>query len=115
MTITSAAGCKAVDTQLVRVFKEKNIYVPGGFSPDGDGQNDRLYPITVGIRELRYFKVFNRWGQLIFETRITSPTAGWDGSWKGKPMPLDTYTWIAEGIDVDGLLLQRSGNTILIR
>jgi gliding motility-associated-like protein len=111
----TAAGCQVVDTQLVKIYGKKGIYVPRAFSPNGDGTNDRLYPILVGIRELYYFKVYNRWGNLIFETNSGNPASGWDGTYKGSLQPVETYTWVAAGIDVDGIVIKKSGNTVLLR
>ena len=113
IVITSAAGCITVDTQLVRIFKEKEIYVPNGFSPNNDGSNDKLIPILVGISELKYFRVYDRWGQIVYETKQAGQ--GWDGYYKGAKQPMDTYNWIAEAIDIDGNVLKRSGATLLLR
>lgn len=116
--ITTKAGCVTVDTQLVRIFSQAEIFVPKGFTPNNDGVNDRLFPIAVGINELHYFKVFNRWGSLMYETQqagSASAGGGWDGTYKGKLQPMDAYTWIAEGLDIDGKLVKISGSTVLMR
>lgn len=113
--ISNSAGCVTTDSLLVRIFDERNIYVAGGFTPNNDGKNDRLYPIPVGIAEFRYLRIYNRWGNLVFETNSTDPLRGWDGTYKGKAQPSDTFTWIAEGVDVDGNIVKRTGNSILIR
>ena len=111
--ITTAEGCKITDTLLVRMFKKVNIFVPGGFSPNGDGKNDILTPEPVGIKHFNYFKVYNRWGQLVFQT--TEFGKGWNGFYKGVKQPIETYMWIAEGIDIYGNLVKRSGTTILLK
>lgn len=113
--ISNNAGCITTDSLLVRIFDERNIYVAGGFTPNNDGKNDRLYPIPVGIAEFRYLRIYNRWGNLVFETNSTDPIRGWDGTYKGKAQPSDTFTWIAEGVDVDGNVVKRTGSSILIR
>ncbi len=115
INIRSAAGCNVVDTLLVAVKGTKGIYVPKGFSPNGDGTNDRLYPILVGIRELHYFRVYNRWGNLVFETKSGNPATGWNGTINGYQQPVESYTWTAEGTDIDGIVIKKSGNTFLIR
>lgn len=115
ITIRNAFGCAAVDTLLVRAVKEYGIHVPGGFTPDNDGRNDRLHPFPVGIREMRVFRVYNRWGELVFDNRNANASTGWDGTFRGRPSPIETYAWIAEGIDLDGNVIRRSGNTVLIR
>jgi len=113
ISITTGIGCILKDTQLVRIFKEKEIYVPKGFSPNGDGNNDKIFPRLVGVRTLTYFKVFNRWGQLLFMT--TNINEGWDGTYKGVKQPMEGYVWIAEGIDFDNNLIKRTGTFLLLR
>jgi gliding motility-associated-like protein len=113
INITTVEGCIVVDTLLVRIFKEKEIYVPKGFTPNGDGSNDLLIPKLVGIEQLIYFKVFDRWGQLMYQT--TRAGEGWDGKFKGVKQPMESYTWIAEGRDIDGQIIKRTGATILLR
>jgi gliding motility-associated-like protein len=98
-----------------RVFPDRNIYVPEGFTPDADGRNDRLYPIPVGIREIRTFRIYNRWGTLIYDNRNANVSTGWDGTYLGTAQPMESYVWIAEGIDIDGKFIRRTGNTILVR
>jgi minor extracellular serine protease Vpr len=113
ITITTGIGCVIKDTQLVRVFKAKEIYVPKGFSPNGDGSNDKIFPRLVGVRLLTYFKVFNRWGQLLYQT--SNENEGWDGYFKGTKQPMEAYVWIAEGIDVDNNIIKRTGTFLLLR
>ena len=113
VTITTGIGCIIKDTQLVRIFKEKEIYVPKGFSPNGDGNNDKIFPRLVGVRTLTYFKVYNRWGQLLYQT--SNPDEGWDGIYRGVKQPMETYVWMAEGIDIDNNTIRRTGNFLLLR
>ncbi len=94
-------------------FVPINIYVPPVFTPNGDGNNDVLKPILVGISTFHYFSVYNRWGNLIFTTQ--DPNNGWDGRFKGVAQPVETYLWIAEGIDVQGNKIVQKGMTTLVR
>jgi gliding motility-associated-like protein len=94
-------------------FAGINIYVPRAFSPNNDGTNDVLKPILVGIQTFHYFTVYNRWGNIIFTT--TDPNQGWDGTFKGVPQPIETYLWVAEGIDVNGKKIVAKGMTSLVR
>jgi gliding motility-associated-like protein len=94
-------------------FAGINIYVPRAFSPNNDGTNDVLKPILVGIQTFHYFTVYNRWGNIIFTT--TDPNQGWDGTFKGVPQPVETYLWIAEGIDENGKKIVAKGMTSLVR
>ncbi|MEY4892079.1 MAG: hypothetical protein RIQ34_691 [Bacteroidota bacterium] len=111
--INTTDGCTITDTLLVRMFPQREIYVPTTFSPNGDGANDRLIPRLVGISDLIYFRVFDRWGQLMYQTN--NENEGWDGIYKGTKQPMETYAWTAEGKDVDGNIIKRSGTTILLR
>lgn len=111
--IQTIAGCITIDTQQVRTVKAAEIYVPSAFTPNNDGLNDVLRPVLMGVKELRYFRVFNRWGHLIFETKI--PARGWDGRISGLQQATGAYVWIAEGVGVDGKIYQRKGTSVLIR
>lgn len=115
VNITNRAGCNFVDSQLVRVFDESDIYIPGGFTPNRDGKNDRVYPIAVGVSVFYSFKIFNRWGVLVFESNSLDPDLGWDGTFKGKDQPADTYTWVVYGIGQTGRPISKSGSVVLIR
>jgi len=114
--IQSAAGCVTIDTQLVKVadpITTPEAYVPRAWTPNNDGYNDRLYPLTVNVTQLYYFRIYNRWGQLVFETKILNQ--GWDGTYKGQPMIADVYTWIMEAMGIDGTIIKKTGESVLLR
>jgi gliding motility-associated-like protein len=111
--LTSAGGCITMDSVKVSVYDSSDIFVPKAFSPNKDGKNDILQPFLVNIVTLKFFKVYNRWGQLMFQT--SDSRQGWDGMYNNKPQPLEAYTWIAEGIDGNGTTIFRKGQTVLIR
>jgi gliding motility-associated-like protein len=115
VAITNSAGCVVVDTQYVKLFTKIDIFVPQGFTPNSDGQNDKLFPITVGVRSINYFRVYNRWGNLVFEGKSDEPAKGWDGIFRGVQQPMESYAWICEAVGIDGSIIKRSGNTLLIR
>ena len=92
---------------------QPDVFVPTAFTPNGNNANDVLKPILNSIRELNYFKVFNRWGQMVYQTNVIGE--GWNGSVKGVLQPTETYSWIVECIDVDGNVIKKSGRSILIR
>ena len=107
-------GTPIVNGSPARVeFAGINIYVPKVFTPNGDGTNDLLKPILVGISTFHYFSVYNRWGNLIFTTQ--DPNQGWDGTFKGVPQPVETYLWIGEGVDTNGKTITRKGMVSLVR
>lgn len=111
--VRNISGCPTFDTLLIRVFEEADVRVPTAFTPNGDGHNDYLDYFLIGIEKFKRFLVFNRWGQLLFET--TDPKQRWDGTFKGKKQPVETYVWLAEGDDSKGKTIFRRGQTILLR
>ncbi|HQS23006.1 MAG: hypothetical protein B7Y11_02995 [Sphingobacteriia bacterium 24-36-13] len=112
--VTGDGGCFAEDQVKVKVFVGgPEIFIPSGFTPNGDGKNDVLRPVTVGISKLNYFTIFNRWGQRIFTS--TELNKGWDGSYNGEPQPSGTYVFQAEGIDYLGKRVYKKGTAVLIR
>lgn len=113
ITIESATGCITVDTQLVKLVPAAEIHVPTAFTPNNDGKNDLLRPVLMGIKELRYFRVYNRWGQLLFESR--KQTRGWDGRLNGNAQQTGVVVWVAEGIGSDGRVYVRKGTSVLVR
>lgn len=110
---TTAEGCKGEGYVHIRVSKGPAIYTPTGFTPNNDGKNDKFIPIPVGIKSYRYFKVFNRWGQVIFST--TRMGEGWDGTIAGKEQPSGVYVWAIEGIAFDNRVITNKGTVTLIR
>jgi gliding motility-associated-like protein len=121
ITIHAGTGCTVVDTLLVNVFPASGpppagssaIFVPKAFSPNGDGNNDRLTPLLYKIKDLYYFRVFNRWGQMVFETNKMGE--GWDGIFKGVRQGADVFTWTASGLGTDGVTHNVRGQSILLR
>ena len=113
IAIRTNTECLTVDTQLVKIIKHVEIYVPTAFTPNKDGKNDFLHPILRGVKEIHYFKIFNRWGQLLFERRDGQP--GWDGSFKGIPQQTQAVVWILECVGVDGVVYVQKGTSALLR
>jgi gliding motility-associated-like protein len=111
--IKTTTGCVTVDTQMVKIVPHADIYVPSAFTPNDDERNDILRPTLMGIKELHYFRVYNRWGQLMFDTRTNY--AGWDGKYKGTPQSTQVFVWVVEGVGVDGRIYLKKGTSTLIR
>ena len=109
----SDAGCAGTGTIRVKVYAGPDIYVPNAFSPNSDGHNDVLKAIPAGIRQFRYFTIFDRWGQLVFSTGNSS--IGWDGSVDGKMHAPGVFVWQAEGVDYRGNVVRRKGTVVLVR
>ena len=64
------------------------------------------------MKEFHFFRIYNRYGQLVFNT--TNPGKGWDGTLNGKLQNLGTYVWMAEAVDYRGNLIQRNGTSIIM-
>ena len=111
---TDQYGCVGRDSINVSLFMlNPGMYVPTAFTPDGDGNNDVTRPVLLGMRSLIYFKVYNRFGELMFYT--TEKDKGWDGIYKGKPQDPATFVWMAQGETYKGKLITQKGYVILIR
>jgi gliding motility-associated-like protein len=113
VTASTSTGCKGVASATLKVYKGPDIYVPTGFTPNADGKNDKFYPITIGIRKINYFRVFNRWGQMVFSS--TSFNEAWDGKLGGIEQPSGVYVWMVQGITRDNKVITKKGTVTLIR
>lgn len=113
LTVTDNAGCTAADTIDIKVFAGPTYYIPNAFTPNSDGLNDIFRAIPPGIEKTDYFRIFNRWGQLLFETH--QYMKGWDGNYIGKPQPNGIYVWEIKGIDKFGRVINKIGYVMLIR
>jgi gliding motility-associated-like protein len=113
INIKTNTGCVTVDTQLVKVIKGVDIYVPTAFTPNGDGLNELLRPTLMGVKELQYFRIYNRWGQLLFETR--TKREGWNGRLNGAPQATAAVVWELQALGVDGKIYTKRGTSVLVR
>ncbi len=113
ITMENSYGCSLLDSIHIKDYTGPAIYVPNAFTPNGDGRNDILRPLVAGFTNFNYFRVFNRYGQIMFETG--QPGQGWDGTINGRPAPAGAYVWEAAGVDFDKKFIVRKGTAILIR
>ena len=111
--IETSTGCRTVDTQLVKTVSHADVYVPTAFTPNHDGLNDILRPTLMGMKELKYFRVYNRFGQLLYETKANRE--GWDGSLNGSVLPTQVVVWIVEAIGTDDKVYTKKGTSTLVR
>ncbi len=91
VTFDDGTGCSATDTVIVEVVNEEAIGVPQAFSPNGDNRNDQLFVRGSGIEQM-HFRIYNRYGQLVFETRDIA--VGWDGTHNGAEVNQGVFTWV---------------------
>ncbi|MFY8005393.1 MAG: T9SS type B sorting domain-containing protein, partial [Chitinophagaceae bacterium] len=114
LNVRDINGCNATTNIKVTVFNTgADILVPTGFTPNSDALNNILRPFPVGIRQLTFFNVYNRFGQLIYTTSEVGK--GWDGTFNGQKQPAGTYVFTAQGIDYLGNVLNKKGTVVLIR
>jgi gliding motility-associated-like protein len=113
--VSNNFGCFAYDSIRVHVFFiEPGFYVPNAFTPNGDGKNDLFRPIAIGMKSIDNFRVYNRWGQLLYSSTDMNG-GGWDGSFAGKKQDPATFVWYAEGTDYKNNKIKKRGSVILIR
>ncbi|MGP8216034.1 MAG: gliding motility-associated C-terminal domain-containing protein [Bacteroidia bacterium] len=111
VTITNDSGCSITRSITIHVDCG-TVFIPGAFSPNGDGQNDRLYVRGPCINTIDFI-VFDRWGNKVFETY--DKNNGWDGTYKGLPMNAGTYVYTLTAKLNDGTMLEKKGNVALVR
>jgi gliding motility-associated-like protein len=105
-------GCVDTAFRVIYVEPYTTLYVPNAFTPNGDGENDILYVRSSIVEEL-IFRVYNRWGELVFET--ADRTQGWDGTFKEKLSDPDVYDYYLKGFCLDEQEFIIQGNITLIR
>jgi gliding motility-associated-like protein len=105
-------GCVSIATDKVNALVKPLADVPNAFTPNGDGKNEVFYVRGYGISKMN-LRVYNRWGQVVFET--TTQDIGWDGKVKGIPQPMDTYAYTLTVEFGDGTKFSKKGDLTLIR
>ncbi len=112
----SLANCIKSDTAIVGDFESRTeVWVPNAFTPNGDGKNETFAPVVTNAKDYSVL-VFNRWGELIFET--TNPIAGWNGTYKNKMCPEGVYVYIINFTSDCGAHVEKrttTGHVTLIR
>jgi gliding motility-associated-like protein len=123
--VTDAQGCTGDGFFYLQAYQGPEIYVPTAFSPNRDGKNDLLRPVCVGVNTLNYFRVFDRWGKVMYEYtgerrgpvvyNMINSNIGWDGKLGGKELGTGSYVWVAEGVTKEGKTIFRKGVVTIIR
>jgi gliding motility-associated-like protein len=108
----TANGCIGFDTLNINVYKGPEIYVPTAFTPNNDNNNDVFFIKAVGLKHFDFVRVFNRWGQLVFESKDVNTT--WNGKTKnGKVIP-GAYVWMVSGTDYLNNQIFKKGTLVII-
>ena len=117
--VKNEGGCTSTDDVTVSVIcNNGNLFIPNTFSPNGDGMNERFYPRGTGIALIRSLRIFNRWGELVYERRnfqANDAGAGWDGTYKGQKLSPDVYVYSCEVVCTNNEVLPYSGDITLLR
>ena len=113
-TVTDSLGCTSSVQKPFKVYSSCFLAVPNAFTPNRDGKNDFLYPLNAVKAEKLNFKIYNRWGQMVFHT--TNWKNGWDGMINGSPQPAGVYIWFLTYVDRDTKeAREMKGTAVLIR
>jgi len=111
--ITDKNTCVTTDTFLVQILKKPGYYLPSAFTPNGDGLNDVITPYIVGMKSLKGFSIFNRWGNRVFYTAKYGES--WDGKYGGTVQPVGVFAWILEYYTTDEKLITAKGTITIIK
>ncbi|MFI5196906.1 MAG: gliding motility-associated C-terminal domain-containing protein, partial [Chitinophagales bacterium] len=103
--------CSATDTIHLSDSTVSDLDLPNAFSPEG--ANKLFKVIVTGNVTLHYFRIYNRWGAMVYETNDI--TAGWNGKYNEAPQPFDVYVYQVEAVRDDGNVIRKDGNVTLIR
>jgi gliding motility-associated-like protein len=116
--VRNSDGCTAKDkVSIVLTCTANNVFIPNTFSPNNDGMNDVFFVRGTGLYKIRSLRIFNRWGEMVFskyDFMANDPVYGWDGRYKGKPMPTDVFVYIAEIVCGNGTVIPYNGNISLV-
>lgn len=120
LTVVDTNGCVASDETLLRVGKDRNVYIPNAFSPNGDGANDTFFinSDSHSVKQINRFRIYDRWGEQLFESlnvQPNDPSKGWDGTFKGEELNPGVYTYYAELEFVDNVRQLFKGDVSLIK
>ncbi|MBS1773569.1 MAG: PKD domain-containing protein [Bacteroidetes bacterium] len=112
-------GCVDSDKVTIKVLCDNSqIFIPNTFTPNGDGENDVFYPRGTGLDKVRSFRVFNRWGEKVYERTgfaLNNKTEGWDGTFNGATLPPDVFVYVLEAVCESGEILTIKGDITLVR
>lgn len=114
ISMADSLGCFTNDTTIrFNIIMDCKVAMPEAFTPNGDGKNDFAFVRGWGIKEFISVTIYNRWGQIVFETNDINQ--GWDGSFKGKPQGIDTFSYTIKAKNLKGEDILEKGHITLIR
>lgn len=117
--VSNQFGCIAEDNITINIRCDNSlVYMANTFTPNGDGNNDRFYPQGNGITIVKRFRIYNRWGELMYEAQNIQPndeSVGWDGTYKGQPLKPDVFVYTVEAICTTGYDIQQKGDISIVK
>ena len=118
VTVSNVGGCTAESfVDVIVTCDGTNVFIPNTFSPNGDGSNEIFYPRGTGLFSIKTFRIFNRWGEQVYERygfKANDENAGWDGTFKGKKLMPDVYVYMMDVQCENNSVLVYKGNIALI-
>jgi gliding motility-associated-like protein len=118
LTVSNVIGCATSDDVTITILcNGNNVFIPNTFSPNGDGINDMFYLRGTGLFSIKSLRIFNRWGNMVFNrTNMTpnDPSQGWDGKSHGTQVMADVYTYMAEVYCENNTLITINGNVTVV-
>lgn len=119
VTVWSDYGCRVSDSvNIYFTCAAGQLFIPNTFTPNGDGQNDVFYPRGGGVSSIKAFRIYNRWGELLFEKenfQVNDKASGWDGIYQGQVARPDVYVYLVEAVCATGEMLFIKGDVTLIK
>jgi gliding motility-associated-like protein len=119
ITVSTEFDCRAVDSVRIHVQCDNGqVFIPNTFTPEGNGVNDVFYPRGKGLQVIERFRIYDRWGQVVFEKtniQLDDRNAGWDGRKDGRLLSPDVYVYTVEAICDTGEPIRWQGDVMLLR
>ncbi|RYZ52683.1 MAG: FAD-binding protein, partial [Sphingobacteriales bacterium] len=119
VNVSNNFGCEAKDDVTIFIKCDNSqVFMANTFTPNSDGANDRFFPQGKGLSNIQRFRVFNRWGEIVFDAsniEVNNATQGWDGTFKGEPLKPDVFVYIVDATCETGEPMQIKGDISLIR
>ena len=119
VTYVDSNGCvNNGQVEVIVICKDANVFVPNTFSPNNDGSNDVFYVRGRGLDRVKSLRVFNRWGEIVFEQQnfpVNNPSFGWNGNYKGQKALADVYVYQVEVFCENSQIIRFEGNVALIQ
>ena len=110
--VTNLTGCFTIAPVIANIVYD-GIVIPNTFTPNGDGINDLLTVLIDNSIKIRSFKIFNKWGDVVFTT--TDIYEYWDGTRQGESLPVGVYYWMVDGVDQTAMKVRKSGSVTVLK